>query len=120
VSLARAGNPAAALKEAEAMLRSSRDGASLYGVAGVYARVSQALRSGGNNPPAGRRDDAEQYASRAVALLREAYEVLSAAGKLTREEWLHNADLAPLRERADFQALLRDLLFPPDPFVSSG
>jgi tetratricopeptide (TPR) repeat protein len=90
------------LAEAEGLARDT-DGRTLEGLARLCALASVAVAEGKpKTVPASEFE--EQYAARAVALLRQA------AGKGHRDRLylMEGADLAPLRSRADFQQLLAE------------
>jgi len=57
-------------------------------------------------------DDRAAREQRAIELLRKAI----SAGFRNARHMQNDPDLAPLRERADFQALIMDISFPTDPF----
>jgi serine/threonine-protein kinase len=97
-ALARAGEPARAVADAEA-LAGARDApaGTLYDAACVYALASAA-------PPAGAAL-ADRYAARAVELLRQSF----VKGHTDVAHMLQDADLDPLRRRADYAALTWDL-----------
>jgi hypothetical protein len=84
-------------------------GATLYALAGAYALSSAAAFKDGKVPAADRDKLAGQYAARAVQLLRQA----QAAGHFRTRAHLaglkKDADLDPLRSRADFKELLARL-----------
>jgi hypothetical protein len=94
-ALARAGQVAAAVAEADALAAAPGAAAGvLYDGACVFAAAA-AVAPG----------DADRHACRAVALLRQAV----ARGYLDGGHLLRDDDLAGLRRRADFAALLWDL-----------
>jgi serine/threonine-protein kinase len=84
----------------------------LYNLACAESRLSALFPS----DPAGGTDvartDREAHAERAVAALRRAV----AAGYGDLAHMRIDPDLDPIRSRPDFQLLLMDLAFPPDPF----
>ncbi len=53
-------------------------------------------------------DHRDDYAARAVKLLRQA----TAVGFRNHAKWLKDTDLDPLRDRADFQAVLKGITPP--------
>lgn len=81
----------------------------LHDLAVPYTLAVALARHDGHLTPAERARLSEEYAASAVALLRRA----QAAGFFTVaalvERLRNNPELAPLRSRADFQALVRDL-----------
>jgi serine/threonine-protein kinase len=85
----------------------------LYGLAGCRALLARAL---GPDGPAPITADARAEADRAMAALRRAVDSGFRNARMIRSD----ADLGPLRPRADFQLLLRDLDFPADPFEGHG
>jgi serine/threonine protein kinase/tetratricopeptide (TPR) repeat protein len=98
VTLARLQRHAEATAEAEDLLGFSQgDGARLYKLAVVYA-LSAAARDAD-------RPQAEQYAARAVQLLRQAV----AKGRQNVEALKKDADFDAVRPRPEFQKLLNDL-----------
>jgi eukaryotic-like serine/threonine-protein kinase len=98
VSLARAGEHARATAEADA-LADSKDVtiATLYDAACIHALSSAAARQDAKQ--------ADRYAARAVALLLRAIQ----KGWNDAEHIGKDSDLDPLRQRDDFQKLIRDL-----------
>jgi hypothetical protein len=82
-------------------LAKDADGPTLEGLARLCALASAA---GGEREPAKAAELGEQYAARAVELLRQA------VGKGYRDSVYlkKGTDLAPLRQRADFQKLLAE------------
>src|SRR5262249_28743092 len=94
VSLARTGDLAGAAAEAEALARSEAFAAAC----GVLAEASKAAAKKGD------RAQAETYAARAVALLRQALQ----SGKTTPADLKETPFLAPLRDREDFHKLLAE------------
>jgi tetratricopeptide (TPR) repeat protein len=95
------GNHREALAEADALAKNA-DGPTLAGLARLCALASAPLTGG--QKPAVATTVREQYASRAVVLLRQA------ASKGFRDTLYlqKGTDLAPLRDRKDFQTLLAD------------
>jgi serine/threonine-protein kinase len=87
--------------------RAERQAARLTGQSGVLLynlACALALGSSGASTPDG--------AERAMAALKRSV----AAGFRDESQMRSDTDLAPLRHRADFQAMLLDLAFPTDPF----
>jgi tetratricopeptide (TPR) repeat protein len=97
------GDHRPALAAAEALAK-DRDVSALEGLARLCALASVAVGSG-ERPTPEARDLQEQYAARAVALLRQAI------GQGYRDSLYlkEGTDLAPLRSRQDFLALLADV-----------
>jgi hypothetical protein len=96
--LARAGFAARAFAQANALAGDPKGPPSLiYDAACVCALASAAVKSD--------RPLAEQYARRAVALLRQAV----ARGFGDYDKFKKDTDLASLRQREDFHALLAEL-----------
>jgi tetratricopeptide (TPR) repeat protein len=94
-SLMKAGRVAEAVAEAGALTKAARrDAVEFWILAGVYAQASGKLA-----------DREEEYAARAVELLRQAVR----AGSRDAARLAQDPDLAPLRKRADFKNLLADL-----------
>jgi serine/threonine-protein kinase len=103
-SLARAGRPTQATAAIEELLRSGNaDAGTLYDAACVYAVA--AAHAEKQSPPHTNSLRAEQYARRAVALLRQAV----AKGYRDSAHLKKDPDLDPLQPRADFQQLLGEL-----------
>jgi tetratricopeptide (TPR) repeat protein len=103
-SLARAGMHTRAVAEAAALVGAPDVTAeALYNAAGVYALAATAATT---DAPA-----AARYAARATELLRQAL----ARGYTDVAHLLRDGDLAPLRRRADYAALLWDLADAPAP-----
>jgi serine/threonine protein kinase/tetratricopeptide (TPR) repeat protein len=99
-SLARAGEHARAVAEVNALVKAEDlPGGSLYKLAGVCALASAAAK-GADAPRL-----AEQYAARAVELLRQA----AARGYKDAAGMKNDRDLDALRDRADWQKLLAEL-----------
>jgi tetratricopeptide (TPR) repeat protein len=100
--LARAGDPAKAVAEAEELAQGNGTGAdTLYNCACILAAV--AVRA---DAPT-----ADRHAGRAVAVLRQAV----AKGYSNIPRLLRDADLTPLCRRSDYAALLWDLADTPTP-----
>jgi serine/threonine protein kinase len=101
-AVAQTGDHARAVAEAEELTRGDKvSSGTLYYAAGVYALASAAVK-----------DDAprqESYGAQAVALLRRAQAADYFKGGSHIDELKTDADLAPLRERADFQVLVKEL-----------
>jgi serine/threonine-protein kinase len=103
-ALARAGRPAGAVAEAEALAGADAPGGILYDAACVYALASAAVRDDGPL--------AERHAVRAVALLRRAF----ARDYADVASLLSDGDLDVLRRRCDYTDLLWELAdFTPQP-----
>jgi tetratricopeptide (TPR) repeat protein len=106
VSLARLGDYAASAKGADEMAREEGlTPVSVFNVACVYARCSEAAGKDTNLSPAGRVQLQERYAGRAMDSLRLAV----ARGFKTVPAIESEPDLDTLRQREDFQKLLRAL-----------
>jgi serine/threonine-protein kinase len=112
-SLARAGKHTEAVAEAEALVakipKAPKARAILYAAACVYGQASAAVREDASLPVEQRDRRAEEYAASAYALLRQAH----AAGYFNEPAAVaqlnEDANLAPLRSRADFKELLAAL-----------
>ena len=93
--------PAAAIAEVEALLAEANvDGGTLYDAACFFAQHAQYA----DLPP-----DAEQHATRAVALLQKARAVGYFQAPALVAHLKHDHDLDPLRPRADFLDLIAQL-----------
>jgi tetratricopeptide (TPR) repeat protein len=100
LSLVRAGQRAKAIAEADALAENKGlPGAAFYDLAKVYALAAGTV-SGESTLRL-----AEEYAARAVALLRQAV----AKGYKNIEQMKKDEDLKTLRHREDFQKLLQEL-----------
>jgi tetratricopeptide (TPR) repeat protein len=100
LSLSRAGQHARATATAQELLRAGNvENGTLYNAACVYARAAR-----GAPPQTGSPHD-EQYADRAVELLRQAVQ----QGWKDVAHIKQDSDLDGLRQRPDFQQLLADL-----------
>jgi tetratricopeptide (TPR) repeat protein len=95
------GNHPEALTEADALAKNA-DGPTLAGLARLCARASVPLVGG--QKPAAATPVQEEYAARAVQLLRQA----ASKGFCDTLYLQQGTDLAPLRHRKDFQTLLAD------------
>jgi hypothetical protein len=104
-SLARAGEHSRAFSEANA-LAAAKDvtGDTLYNVACACALASAAVKDA-KNPVADAPRPAEEYAARAVELLRQAV----AKGYKDFDHLKKDDDLKSLREREDFKKLVKEL-----------
>ena len=71
----------------------------------------------GSLTPGDRRALSDHHAARAPGHLRDAWTLGLARDAATVERMRTDPDLAPLRSRSDYLLLLRDLIFPPDPFA---
>jgi hypothetical protein len=104
LALARAGQHAEAVAAAEEVLRpGNADAVTRYAAACVYARA--AAQAAKEAAPQSSSLRAEQYAGRAVELLRQAVQ----QGYKNLAHLQKDADLAGLRQRPDFQQLLAEL-----------
>ena len=81
----------------------------LYDLACYQALLSGVLQRPGSGSSAA---EGQAAADRAMNRLRESV----AAGFRDSAHMRNDTDLDPLRTRPDFQALMMDLAFPPDPF----
>jgi hypothetical protein len=77
----------------------------------IYSRACALIGGGRPNLTAAEQAQRQVLADLAMAALRRA-----AAAGLSFEVLRADAGLNPLRDRADFQMLLMDLAFPPNPF----
>lgn len=101
----------AAAAARETLTLRPREAGELYGVVRTFASCASLARR--DTPPvrlpdAGRR----AYLDAAMNVLRQAV----AAGFRDVRRLTEDAALDPLRPRADFQAIVMDLVFPADPF----
>jgi tetratricopeptide (TPR) repeat protein len=83
-----------------------------YNLACVYAMLSGLVGRAGAAPSPAEQAEIRAYGDRAMDELRRALDAGFA--------WMHilrDQDLDALRDRPDFQALVRDLAFPADPFA---
>jgi tetratricopeptide (TPR) repeat protein len=104
-SLARTGEHAKAVTEANALAEAKdADAGTLYDLACVCA-IASAKVKGAKNPGADASRLAEEYAARAVELLRQAV----AKGFKDIEHMKKDTDLDALREREDFKKLLAEM-----------
>ena len=117
--LARLRRHDQAIEVADALAGDRLDpGSTRYNCACVYSFAATAAQGDTGLPPPTRAARAEKYAAQAVVLLKRAHAVgffqdASAAPPASKSD----PDLNPLRARADFQALLLDVVFPADPFT---
>src|SRR5262249_39992461 len=117
----RLGHPEEALGSYRRALRTweqlpdaiSRASSVAYNRACVYCRCGTLLNSGRSGLTAGDKVERGRYADRAMGALRQAV----AAGFRDARLMQPDDDLAPLRSREDFRALLMDLNFPDDLFA---
>jgi tetratricopeptide (TPR) repeat protein/tRNA A-37 threonylcarbamoyl transferase component Bud32 len=86
----------------------------IYNVACAYAQFSACLQRVETDVRPTERREPEEYAERAIEVLRRAI----AAGYSNFPLIRRDVDLDPLRQRRDFQELLMDVSFPADPFGS--
>jgi hypothetical protein len=89
--------------------QTGENGSIPFVVARVYAASARVYRNDAQLPAADRDRFAERYASKAVELLHRAAEHRYFDSASNREKILADADLAALRDRADFRALLTKL-----------
>jgi hypothetical protein len=124
IVLARTGDHRRAAAEAATLAElapgANSPGSREYNLACVLALAAEAARGDAALAPADRASAGERYAARAVALLGRARDAgfFRDPAKVTQMD--RDADLIPLRPRADFQALraaLMDQGFPTDPFA---
>src|SRR5262249_38539059 len=92
----------------------------LWAAGQLHAQLAAAIAGDDRLGPADRARRAEQHATRAVVWLRRAFEAYTAAKALDPGAWRRSRNLHPLRSRADFQALLQDVIFPADPFARAS
>jgi tetratricopeptide (TPR) repeat protein len=102
-AMARSGKHEEATKEASTLLE-TRKGGALYRLAVVYSLSAAAVAD-----PKERQELAEQYASRAVALLASAKKNGYFKTPANRAAIQNDADLKSLRDRPDFKKLLTEL-----------
>jgi tetratricopeptide (TPR) repeat protein len=109
-SLARAGDHSRALTEAEALVAAKDvDPALVYWMAWVCTYAKTAAEKDGKLPPDERARLAERYASRGVALLRQAHTAGHFKDPNVLREFQTAPDLDPLRKRPEFQKLLAEV-----------
>jgi serine/threonine-protein kinase len=105
-ALARSGDHAGAAGEANRVAAGAKaGGAVLYAAARVLAQAASVARRDARRAEIDRNPLAEQYAARAVELLRQAV----ARGYKDVAHLKHDKELEALRTRADFQKLLAEL-----------
>jgi tetratricopeptide (TPR) repeat protein/tRNA A-37 threonylcarbamoyl transferase component Bud32 len=107
-ALARGGDHAAAVPEAEALAQGKSANA-CYNLACVYALSSAATLRDDKLPPAEREKRSEEYAARVVPALRQAQAAGHFGKPETVERMKNDSDLASVHGRADFQQFLRAL-----------
>jgi tetratricopeptide (TPR) repeat protein len=106
VSLARAGDHVKAVADANALLQGyDVNGAELYNLACVCALALEAVEAAASKGKAESEKLKEQYAERALELLRQA----SAKGYKEIAHMKKDKDLDPLRQRQDFKKLIAEL-----------
>src|SRR5262249_18301216 len=88
----------------------------LYTLAFVQAQCAALVRQGRSQLTPEERIEHQSLADRAMATLRRAIE----AGFSDLRQLEQDADLDPLRSRADFRTLIMDLTFPAEPFKKGG
>jgi hypothetical protein len=122
IALARAGDHARALAQADPPARSRTipPAERSYKLACVFARAAAAIRDDAKLPPDDRTARAETFAARAVEQLVQARHAGYFANSANLAELRKDPDLDPLRARRDFRMFLLDLAFPADPFVPVG
>jgi serine/threonine-protein kinase len=107
-TLARAGDYARAVAEADEVSKTAKlPGNVCYGLGCAYALSAAAVRKDPGLDPVERQRSAEQYATRAVIVLRRAWD--TAGWSPVVAFWKTDADLESLRERDDFKKLLADV-----------
>jgi serine/threonine protein kinase/tetratricopeptide (TPR) repeat protein len=105
------GDHAAAAVAAEELVRAAFEpGPDLYSAAGFLARAASAAENDGRLPADQRRQSAQAFADRAVALLRQA----AAQGYREEKRLQEDKALDPLRPRPDFQELLAGTAVKPE------
>ena len=87
-------------------------------MARLYSVCSAAERSVAGPADKDRLDQADKYAARAGSFIQQSYQ----AGYFANPAHIKDLQapdpmLDPLRSRPEFQALVRDLVFPVDPFA---
>jgi serine/threonine-protein kinase len=108
--LGRSGDYAKALAETDAVLARKPTSGTLFYHAGVaHAAAAGAVQMDATVAPAERAQLAERYAARCVALLTEAQSAGYFRDAADFNQFRKNRVLAPLRERPDFQVMLRAL-----------
>ena len=100
-----------ALADAERL--EHRDGISFYNIACAHACLASLINGQSARLTDARRAAASRHLDAAMPALRQAAE----AGYRIARVYSTDIDLTPLRSRADFQDLIRDLSFPARPFA---
>jgi tetratricopeptide (TPR) repeat protein len=104
--LKRLGAHAEVARAALEFPRLAPDDPDTYRYAAIYLAGCVTLADGDASlPPAARRATADDYGRKAVALLRQAFE----RRLIFSPRELSNENFNPIRQRADFQALLKDM-----------
>jgi serine/threonine protein kinase/tetratricopeptide (TPR) repeat protein len=118
IALARAGDHARALAQADPPARSRTipPAERSYKLACVFARAAAAIRDDAKLPPADRAARAETFAARAVEQLVQARHAGFFDNPANLAELRKDPDLDTLRARRDFRMVLMDLAFPAHPF----
>src|SRR5262249_18328723 len=110
LALARAGDNARAASEADLLTKNSPLSPDrCFQLAQVYGRISAKSRS--------EHGVSADYADRAVARLRRAWEAGAFLDPHRRKLLDEDPELEPLRDRPVFRLFLADLAFPADPFA---
>src|SRR5262249_43177891 len=118
LTLARAGDHARAASEVgELSTLAGPDGNLLLAGARALALASLAARTDAKLSTEERQTLADHYASQAIDWLRRSFQADPPSGPGIVKDLRRQTDWEPLRQRADFQALIAELSFPADPFA---
>jgi tRNA A-37 threonylcarbamoyl transferase component Bud32 len=98
---------ATAVVAKEEKIQTGEPGSVLYVLARFYATTAAAVPKDAGLTESDSKKLTEEYAARAVYLLRRAGEIGFFANPRNRERLRQDKELAPLRSRPDFQALVR-------------
>jgi serine/threonine-protein kinase len=118
IVLARAGDHARSLAEADPLARSRTipPADRAYKLARLFARAAAAIGDDPKVAEIDRASRADMIAARAVGQLGQARHAGSFGNPESIVELRTDPDLNPLRARRDFQLFLMDVTFPADPF----
>jgi hypothetical protein len=113
--LALSGEAVQAAAEAEAVAGADAKPGELYDAACVFSQASEATARAKGMPEGERSRLAEQYAGRAVALLRQARQAGFFKDAAAVDLLEKDSDLEPLRSREEYRKLLAELAPPKAP-----